>query len=242
LDLKFINNILIYKNNFTILNFKLKKKIIGLKNINNKKMSNRHFKNQIISCYNCGNIPLIELIINQNNQEFLINYKCPHKEINKDKCPINDFKTISIQNFNDYFIKEKKCDICNEDIVYECECDMPKYFCKEDMIYHLIECKDNILKCFHLENDLIYFCEECNMKICKECKNDIHKEHKIFNYNDLKIQYEINVKNCKNFNRFIGLFNKEKEGENGMYKMLVSIINIILFFYENFNQKKKLEN
>ena len=76
------------------------------------------------------------------------------------------------------------------------------------------------------------------MKICKECKNDIHKEHKIFNYNDLKIQYEINVKNCKNFNRFIGLFNKEKEGENGMYKMLVSIINIILFFYENFTQKK----
>ena len=37
------------------------------------------------------------------------------------------------------------------------------------------------------------------MKIYKECKNKIFKEHKTSNYNDLKIQYKISVKNCKNF-------------------------------------------
>ena len=52
---------------------------------------------------------------------------------------------------------------------------------------------------FSFRKRFIFVCEEFNMKIYKECKNKIFKEHKTSNYNDLKIQYKISVKNCKNF-------------------------------------------
>jgi hypothetical protein len=80
-------------------------------------------KKYIISCPQCGKLPLINIILDIKDNN-IIQYKC-HEE----------FNNILIENFSNSFIKEQLSILCKEEFNSYCfSCN--KYFVK--MIFYII--------------------------------------------------------------------------------------------------------
>ena len=137
-------------------------------------------KKYIISCPQCGKLPLINIILDIKDNN-IIQYKC-HEE----------FNDVLIENFSNSFIKEQLSILCKEEFNSYCfACN--KYFCKDDFLYHMIISKHKITsECSHRINKFNY-CINCKIKLCKECiNNPIHGPHQILSEKDL-IKYNINI-------------------------------------------------
>ncbi len=131
-------------------------------------------KEYIISCSQCGKFPLININLDIKDNNF-IQYKCHNTE----------FNTILIEDFSNFFRKQL-CNLCEGE--FNCYCfNCNNYFCRDDILYHIMIFKHKISsQCSHIIKKINY-CMNCKIKLCNKCiKNPIHGPHKILSEKELK--------------------------------------------------------
>ena len=179
-----------------------------------------HFKHLIISCPECMNFPFLQIILNINDNHLLF-YKCHH----------NDFNFITFDNFLKLFVKSEFCHLCKGKWNEFCKF-CKTYFCRDDILFHLISSKHISHKnnfCEH-QKSKFYYCIKCNMKLCKNCKNDIHGAHRIINDKELKYIFKTLSDFCNNYI----LLKIDNNIKNQMFvQFLLKIIKIFKDYIEN---------
>ena len=190
-------------------------------------------KEYIISCSQCGKIPHINIILDINDNNF-IQYKCHNTE----------FNTILFEDFSNFFRKQL-CILCEGE--FNCYCfNCNNYFCRDDILYHIMIYKHKISsQCSHIIKEINY-CMNCKKKLCNKCiKDSIHGPHKILSEKELKncnINISDFIKNYRNFNINNNLNNAK------FINCLENIVNVItnfinkdiyiyeyIYFYEKLN-------
>ena len=217
-----------YKNNITILVIKINKKA----------------KNNIdqIACPICDNIAPININDDKISIDNCIN---KHNFLN---LSFNDFNNII--NINESLIK---CEVCGNNKndynnkFYLCSCS--KYFCPicstlHNKEHNQIEYKDKYVICPIYNNNLISYCNNCGINLCKNCEKD-HSRHKLVYYkqilntsklnevnkdiSDANIsisQYKNKIENIKNnFNDYLININYKYKEYTKIYEYLIKYIN-----------------
>ena len=190
-------------------------------------------KKYIITCSQCGKFPLININLDIKDNNF-IQYKCHNTE----------FNTILFEDFSNFFRKQL-CILCEGE--FNCYCfNCNNYFCRDDILYHIMISKHKISsQCSHIIKEINY-CMNCKKKLCNKCiKDSIHGPHKILSEKELK-NCNINIldfiKNYKE-HKINNNLNKEK-----FINCLENIVNVItnfinkdiyiyeyIYFYEKLN-------
>ncbi len=174
---------------------------------------------QIIRCPECNKFPFLQIILN-NNDNHLLFYKC-----HNDK-----FNFISFDNFVKSFVKLEICFLCKRKW-NKCCIVCNKFFCNDDILFHLIISKHIFKKneCKHQKNKF-YYCTKCNIKLCKNCKYDIHGAHRVINNKGLKYIFKTLNDFCNNYSSF-KIENNLKNQKFIVF--LLKLIKIIKYYIEN---------
>ena len=215
----------------------------------------------------------MQIIVNEKNNksnEFkdiicpICKYSCliniKNYKINLWKCdnnPKHAKKNISLKDYySTQSVQYNKCHDTNDNKVYRCytcQKDLCSK-CKEDHDYGniVIDCEIKNYMCKIHNKLFITFCEECNKNLCNECelKHDI--KHKIKDFKEYEINYDIN-NNMRilreKVNAFIDyikkIITKLKEIINNIeiyYNISYDIINCYNNKYKNYQILKNIQN
>ena len=208
-------------------------------NINNKIDKDNKY---IYLCPYCSkdvpNIIKLEGIQNdiseKTNDIISINCKCGNYKLNLFDYILLLEKEQSYQHINENCYNTSHGQIKANSYCPKCD----KFFCENCLLYHKSLLSDHMIsptkisfysKCnIHNDSDILYYCNDCNLGICKNCKINSHNDHYIsdINYYFNKTFMELPFKTFNELDEYINYCNKLSEKAKNTYiKFIDDMIN-----------------